>query len=119
MSRYDQRMGITAEGRNGQVSFDGKTVTITREGAAARATHGRGEKSIPLRQIAAVQFKPNSFATVGFIQFTIPGEMSNNRRKGGRTIDAAKDENAVTFAKKVEPDFIALKTAVQDALAAL
>lgn len=110
---------ITAEGRNGQVTFDGKTVTITREGFAARATHGRGEKSIPIRQIAAVQFKPNSFATVGFIQFTVPGEMSNNRGKGGRGIDAAKDENAVLFPKKVEADFVALKEAVQAAIADL
>lgn len=110
---------ITAEGRNGQVTFDGRTVTITRDGMAGRATHGRGEKSIPIRQIAAVQFKPNSFATVGFIQFTVPGEMSKNKGKGGRTIDAAKDENSVLFAKKAEPDFVALKTAVQDALAEL
>lgn len=110
---------ITAVGRNGQVSFDGRTVTITREGAAARATHGRGEKSIPIRQIAAVQFKPNSFATVGFIQFTVPGEMSKNRGKGGRTMDAAKDENAVLFSKKAEQDFLNLKAAVQSALAAL
>jgi hypothetical protein len=110
---------ITANGRNGQVTFDGKTVTISREGLAARASHGRGEKSIPIRQIAAVQFKPNSLTTAGFIQFTVPGEMSNNRGKGGRTIDAAKDENAVLFSKKVEEDFVALKNAVQRAIADL
>lgn len=110
---------LTAKGRNGQISFDGKTVTITREGFAARATHGRGEKSIPIRQIAAVQLKPNSFATVGYIQFTVPGEMSNNKAKGGRTMDASKDENAVLFVKKNEPEFIALKSAIQQAIAEL
>lgn len=110
---------ITAHGRNGQVTFDGKTVTITREGFAARATHGRGEKSIPVRQITAVQFKPNSFATVGFIQFTVPGELSNRTSKGGRTFDASKDENSVLFAKKAEPEFVALKEAVQSAIADL
>lgn len=110
---------IKASGRNGQITFDGKMVTITREGFAARATHGRGEKSIPLRQITAVQLKPNGFATVGFIQFTVPGEQSSRTSKGGRTMDASKDENAVLFAKKAEPEFLALKSAVQQAIAEL
>lgn len=110
---------IKANGRNGQISFDGKMVTITREGFAARATHGRGEKSIPIRQIAAVQVKPNSFATVGYIQFTVPGEISSRTSKGGRTMDASKDENAVLFTKKNEPEFLAIKAAVQQAIADL
>lgn len=110
---------IAAQGRNGQVSFDGKTVTITREGFAARVSHGRGEKSIPLRQIAAVQMKPVSLMTTGFIQFTVPGEISSKVQKGGRGLDAASDENAVLFLKKQEPDFVALRDAVQAAIAEL
>lgn len=110
---------ITAKGRSGEVSFDGKTVTIRREGAAARFMHGRGDKMLSLRQIAAIQLKPVSMMTLGYIQFTVPGEMSNNKRKGSRTFDAAKDENAVTFLKKQEPDFIALRDAVQAAIAEL
>jgi len=110
---------ITANGRNGQVSFDGKTVTITREGLAARATHGRSEKSIPLRQITAVQFKPVSMLTTGYIQFTVPGETSNNKGKGARAFDAAKDENSVIFLKKQEDEFRDLKQAIQAAIADL
>ena len=110
---------ITAKGRNGQVSFDGKTVTITREGFAARATHGRSEKSIPLRQIAAVQFKPVSMLTTGYIQFTVPGEMTTSKAKGSRTFDATKDENSVVFLKKQEEEFHALKQAIQSAIADL
>lgn len=110
---------ITAKGRNGQVAFDGKMVTITREGFAARATHGRGEKMLALRQIAAVQLKPVSLMTAGYIQFTIPGEMSNNQGKGGRTFDATKDENSIVFLKKQEPEFIALRNAIQRAIAEL
>jgi len=116
MSRMDT---ITAKGRNGQVTFDGKTVTIQREGAAARATHGRGDKMIALRQISAIQLKPVSLMTSGYIQFTVPGELSNNKGKGGRTIDAAKDENAVLFLKKQEPEFVALRNAIQTAIADL
>ncbi|SRR5690554_5360626 len=107
---------ISAQGRNGQVYFDGKAVTIRREGFNARATHGRGDKVIPLRHVAAIQLKPVSFFTAGYIQFTVPGEMSNNKRKGGRTYDAVKDENAVVFLKSQEPAFSALRHAIQTAL---
>lgn len=111
---------LVANGRNGQVHFDGRTVTITREGFAARATHGRGEKSIPLRHIAAVQFKPVALLTTGYIQFTVPGELASTRRsKGSRTIDAASDENSVIFLKKQQPEFEALKDAVRSAIADL
>ena len=34
-------------------------------------------------------------------------------------MDASKDENAVLFAKKAEPEFLALKSAVQQAIAEL
>lgn len=110
---------IAASGRNGQVEFDGKTVTIRREGFAARASHGRGDKMLPIRQIAGVQLKPVAMLTAGFIQFTVPGEMSSRNRKSGRTLDATKDENAVVFLKKDEPDFVALRDAIQRAIADL
>lgn len=111
---------IAAHGRNGQISFDGKTVTIKREGLAARLSHGRGEKNIPLRMIAAVQMKPVTFATTGFIQFTVPGEISTTTaQKGKRGLNAAQDENSVLFLKKQEPEFIALRDAIQEAMATL
>lgn len=108
---------LVAKGRNGQIKFDGRTVTITREGFAARASHGRGEKMIPLRQIAGVQFKPVAMLTTGYIQFTVPGEISSHKKKGSRTMDAASDENAVIFLKKQQPEFEAIRTAIQSALA--
>lgn len=113
------RMGtmLTAKGRNGQITFDGKIITISREGAAARFQHGRGDKMLPIKHIAGVQLKPVSRMTVGYIQFTVPGELSNNKNKGHRTIDAGKDENAVLFLKKQEPDFVAMRDAIVQALA--
>lgn len=110
---------ISAQGRNGQVTFDGKTVTITREGLVARATHGRSDKMLALRQISAIQLKPVSLLTTGYIQFTVPGEMSNNKGKGARTFDATKDENSIVFLKKQQPEFEAIRTAIQSALADL
>ena len=101
------------------MAFDGKTVTIKREGIAARVTHGRGDKVLPLRQISAIQLKPVSVLTTGFIQFTVPGEYSRGRGKGTRTISAARDENSVLFLKDQEPAFTALRNAIQTALADL
>lgn len=111
---------IAAHGRNGQVYFDGKTVTIKREGFAGRAMHGRGDKSIALRHIAGIQMKPVSMMTVGFIQFTVPGEVSaTTAQKGKRGLVAAEDENSVLFLKKQEPEFVALRDAIQNAIAEL
>lgn len=107
---------ITAHGRNGQVSFDGVMVTITRDGFAARMSHGRGEKRIPLNRIGAVQMKPVSVMTTGFIQFSVPGEITNPSQRGSRSVDAAADENAVLFTKKQQAEFEALNEAVQSAL---
>lgn len=108
---------LNANGRNGQIYFDGKTVTIKREGFLARSTQGRGDKMIPLRHIAGIQLKPAGALSNGYIQFSVPGEMSNRNAKGGRTMDATRDENAVIFLKKQQADFEILRDAIQGAIA--
>lgn len=55
----------------------------------------KGEKSIPIKSITAIQFKEPGFTT-GYIQFAYSG---SSETKGG-SISAVKDENSVTFAKK-------------------
>ena len=99
--------------------FDGKTVTIKREGFAARVGHGRSDKAIALRQITAVQLKPATSMLLGYIQFSVPGEVSKNAIRGSGKNAAAKDENAVIFTNKVGADFAALRDAIQTALADL
>ena len=116
---HTEASALTAKGRNGQISFDGKTITIKREGMAARLSHGRSDKVLMLRNISAIQLKPVSLLTVGYIQFTVPGEMSNNKRKSSRTFDASKDENSVLFLKNQQPEFETLRNVIQAALADL
>lgn len=106
---------IEAAGQGGQMRFDGQYVTITREGFLARATHGRGDKKIPLTAISAVQWKPAGL-TNGFIQLSIGGA-DRQAAKGGRTMNAAKDENSVVFTKKQQPQFEALRAALEQAIA--
>jgi hypothetical protein len=106
---------IEAAGTGGQLAFDGQYVTITRNGFLARATHGRGDKKIPITAISAVQWKPAGI-TNGFLQLSIGGA-DRQAAKGGRTMNAAKDENSVVFTKKQQPAFEQLRTALEQAIA--
>ncbi|MDF9749185.1 DUF4429 domain-containing protein [Arthrobacter sp. ES3-54] len=116
-------MEISARGRSGQMSFDGKFVTITREGLLAKASHGfgSGSKSIPIRSIGAVQYKPATSMTLGYVQLSISGEHAKKFSAGsisgvGRNNDIAKDENSILFAKKVTKDFEELAAAIRAAI---
>lgn len=106
---------IEASGQGGQMRFDGHYITITRNGFLARATHGRGDKNIPITAISAVQWKPAGM-TNGFLQLSIGGA-DRQAAKGGRTMNAAKDENSVVFTKKQQPQFEALRAALEQAIA--
>jgi len=103
---------LEVKGVNGTVVFDGSMVVIRRSGAMARLTLGKGEKRIPLRSIAAVQFKPAGMVR-GFIQFTIPGGNERRSKFGSQTTDAAKDENSVLFNTGQQSAFEALRDAIE------
>lgn len=108
---------IEASGQGGQISFDGAFVTITRNGFLARASHGRGDKRIPIASISAVQWKPAGPMVNGFIQLSLGGA-DRQAAKGSRTMNAAKDENSVVFTRKQQPDFEQLRAALEQAIAA-
>ena len=79
------------------VTVDDNNVKIQPKGFMNFMNKGgsKGEKSIPLKSITAIQFKEPSLTT-GYIQFAYSG---SNETKGG-TISAVKDENTITFTKK-------------------
>lgn len=99
-------MTFTARGLEGQMSFDGQLLSITRRGLIPFLLHGSGgSKRIPVRQITSVDFRRCGLYH-GYLQVTIAGETSNPNT--GRTAwekpqpDAlgnvtTKDENAVVF----------------------
>lgn len=109
---------VTAKGHNGQVSFDGRMVTISRKGLLGRASVGKGEKRIPLTSITAVQWKPAGPVMNGYIQFSLPGGNEGRARFGSQTKDAGHDENSVIFTRRQMASFQRLRTAVEDALVA-
>lgn len=109
---------MQVKGHNGTISFDGAIVTISRTGFLARATVGKGEKRIPANSISAVQFKPAGWATNGFIQFTFPGGNERRSQFGNQTTTAGRDENSVVFTRQQQPEFEALRAAIEAAMVA-
>ncbi|HLL69071.1 MAG TPA: DUF4429 domain-containing protein [Micromonosporaceae bacterium] len=108
---------IQVKGVNGQVEFDGTTLTIHREGFLARASVGRGTKRIPVGSIVAVQWKPPSFGTNGFVQFETAGMGGTRSKYGQQAKDASTDENSVMVKKSMVPAFDELRAAVEQAMA--
>ena len=100
------------KGYNGQVDFDGKTLLITRKGGMAFISQGlKGEKKIPVGNVTSVQFKSANMLTNGYIQFAT----ASSESRGG-ILDATKDENSIMFTKAMQPEFEALRSAVEEAI---
>lgn len=78
------------------VTVEKDIIRIKRKGLLSFATQGlKGEKSIPIRNITAIQIKKPGFTT-GYIQFSQHGMMES---KGG-VFDSVSDENTIIFNKK-------------------
>ena len=106
----------TAKGLNGRVTFDGQVVAIERKGLWARVTLGKGTKSFPVTAITGVQLKPAGIVP-GFIQFTVPGGNEQTSSFGHQSSDASRDENSVLFGGRQQAEFVAVRDAVQAAVA--
>lgn len=115
-------MILRANGRSGQMEFDGKNVTITHEGYTARTAHGSSQgKVIPISSINAIQFKPATTLFLGSIQLSIEGETARSYRPNSlagiaHNTDIAKDENAILFAKGATTDFQEMAATIRAAI---
>ena len=109
---------IEAKGHNGQIQFDGQTVTITRKGILGRLSVGKGEKRFHISQISSVQWKPAGPFVNGFIAFSAAGGNERRSKFGSQTSSAAHDENSVIFTTKQKTAFEELRAAVEAAIAA-
>jgi len=101
----------TAKGNTGTISFNGQVVSITREGALARMSFGNGEKRIPVHSITAVQLKPASVWSNGFIQLSLVGGIERGR------LNATNDENSIVFWPKQQADFERVRDEIEAAIA--
>jgi len=80
-------------GKTKVIIEDGR-LTISRPGILSKFSHGfTGEKTILIKNISAVQFKPVGFAR-GYLQFVLAG----TREAKSGIVMGAKDENIIYFA---------------------
>lgn len=86
------------KGVNGQLEVYSSKIVIKRKGILSKMTQGffKGDKSIYIKQITAVQVKNGGILTNGYIQFTIGGGIESTKA----ILAATRDENSVIFKKK-------------------
>jgi hypothetical protein len=116
--RYAFGMEISAKGASGTVAFDGQFVIIRHEGFNAALSTGRSEKRIPLSQISAVQWRPGTRLTNGYISFTMPGVNEVRSRSGKGHKDAYFDENSMMIRHKHTAEMAKVRNAIEQAIAA-
>jgi hypothetical protein len=107
---------LTTRGWNGIIHFDGNAVIISRQGFHARWHVGKGDKTIPLSSVTAVQWKPAGPLVLGFIQLTIPGGIERRSALGWQSVSAEHDENSVTFRRPSQAAFEVLRELITDGL---
>ena len=107
---------IEAENRTATTTFDGHTVTITRH---RDGFVPRGTRTIPISQISAIRWKPASkWKGPGHLRFVLAGTVEHRYSQTAiLKTDVLKDENAVPFSHTQQPEFEALKVAIERALA--
>jgi len=98
------------EGLGAIVELGHSSITISRHGVASFLTQGiKGEKTIPLQSLTAIQFKDAQKSMSGYIQFSIKGEIASR----GGIWDAALDENTVMFTYEQSAMFKELREKVE------
>lgn len=104
---------MSAKGSNGVLELLQNKIRIKRsKGLNTLILQGlKGDKEIFINQISSIQFKNAGF-TVGYIQFAFIG---GQETKAG-VFDAVKDENTVTFTKRQQGEFEAIKHAIEEKL---
>ena len=91
------------DGYNGTMRLDGDALVITRTGMVARAAFGKdtAPRSIPLKAIGGVHFKPASRLSNGWLQLVVGSDAAAELT----TTQAASDADTVLFTNKNREQF--------------
>lgn len=100
------------KGVNGQMELYNDKIIIKRKGLLSKMTQGftKGDKSIYIRQISGIDFKPGGTFINGYLQFSMAG---GNEGVGG-AFQAGGDENTVMFTKKENDKAITIKEKIEE-----
>ncbi|WP_370340144.1 DUF4429 domain-containing protein [Catenulispora sp. MAP5-51] len=101
---------VSAKGRTGQISFDGRAITITRGGILARGLSGSGTTTVPIEQVTGVDFKPTG-ANHGRITILVAGTVAPRRN----SMRSSNDPLTVDFTLH-SSDFRRVRDAIETAL---
>lgn len=106
---------VSAKGVDGDVTFDGRIVTIERHGLILRKWQQGCQADTAQFDIGRPVEARKSLDKNGFIEFTVPGGMTGS---GGpwRTLAAASNDNVVFFNIFQSGPFMKLKDAVENAI---
>ena len=103
-------MSTTVRGYHGSITFDGRTVAITKR--------MRGETRIPVARIAEIEMGRAGIG-MSYIRFATAG--TGYGSKAGRSLkshrDVAGDPEVLTFRRKRQDEFAALRAEIEAALA--
>ena len=98
---------MLARGYNGQVTFEGGVIVISRKGFKALFdVSQRDDKTIQLAQIGRLKFVGSGLLSPGYIRFTPPGVNPN------QMFHVATDEDTVMFNIGQGKPFKAIRDAV-------
>ncbi|GAA1246415.1 hypothetical protein GCM10009665_41670 [Kitasatospora nipponensis] len=106
---------IEATSRIATISFDGRTVNITRPRGGLGVD--QGTRTYPIGHVSGIQWRPATVMRAGYLRLSVPG-VAEVRGKRGREVDPLRDELAVPFGRGSQQAFEAVRDAIQWALSA-
>lgn len=109
-SFYKQYNFFTVQSGKATITIDDDKIRIKRSGMVSFNAHGlKGEKTIMINQISAVQLKLGG-VTIGYIQFILIGSQES---KGGLRA-SFNDENSVCFDRRSNKDAQEIKNYIEN-----
>lgn len=86
---------LQLQGPSARLELYDDHLTITATGAIGKMSQ-KGSRTIYLKDITSVQYKPGSLVSGGYLHFTVPG----GRQMLAGVQGAAANDNAIVFVKK-------------------
>lgn len=108
---------FVAEGKTGDLAFDGSVVELRRTRSYAVTGIAKGVKRVPLTSVSALQWKPASSFTNGYVQVVFAGSIEH-RPSLDWDNRAKYDENTITFTSAQQSRMNGVREAIEAAIRA-
>ncbi|MEU1778103.1 MULTISPECIES: DUF4429 domain-containing protein [Streptomyces] len=96
----------------GDVQFDGRVIRIRRVSRMARSVFRQAQQqTIPITAVQGIEWRDASRWHAGHIRLVVAGSQASTQPTA-----VNRDENAVLFGLREQPEFEELRTAIEQAL---